>query len=90
MNLIRLIGDFLHLASILILLYKILTTKSCQGLFKKKKKNFFKFKGVSLKTMELYLIVFLTRYLDLFFSFVSYYNTLMKVRRKEKKKKKKI
>jgi hypothetical protein len=32
-----------------------------------------------MKTMELYLLVFVTRYLDLFFSFVSYYNTLMKV-----------
>lgn len=27
--------------------------------------------GVSLRTQELYLIVFLTRYLDLFFSFIS-------------------
>ena len=30
--------------------------------------------GVSLKTQELYLLVFLTRYVDLFFRFVSVYN----------------
>jgi hypothetical protein len=35
--------------------------------------------GISLKTQELYLLVFLTRYLDLFTNFYSLYNTLMKV-----------
>ena len=30
--------------------------------------------GVSLKTQELYLLVFLTRYLDLFLRFISFYN----------------
>uniref|UniRef100_A0A7S3UAX2 ER lumen protein-retaining receptor n=2 Tax=Picocystis salinarum TaxID=88271 RepID=A0A7S3UAX2_9CHLO len=48
-----------HLASILVLLLKIQATKSCAG--------------VSLKTQELYAIVFLTRYLDLFTNFVSLY-----------------
>lgn len=43
---------------------KIQATKSCAG--------------VSLKTQELYAVVFATRYLDLFFSFISIYNTLMK------------
>jgi ER lumen protein retaining receptor len=65
MNGIRLLADFLHLLSILLLLYKIIRSKNCSG--------------VSLKTIELYLIVFVTRYLDLFFSFVSYYNTIMKL-----------
>lgn len=35
--------------------------------------------GVSLKTQELYAIVFATRYLDLFTRYVSFYNTLMKI-----------
>jgi len=34
---------------------------------------------VSLKTQELYALVFLTRYLDLFTNFISLYNTLMKL-----------
>mmetsp|Transcript_9823 Transcript_9823/g.34903 ORF Transcript_9823/g.34903 Transcript_9823/m.34903 type:complete len:193 (-) Transcript_9823:387-965(-) len=49
----------------LVLLLKIQATKSCAG--------------VSLKTQELYAIVFLTRYLDLFTNFVSLYNTIMKL-----------
>ncbi|EPS74562.1 hypothetical protein M569_00193, partial [Genlisea aurea] len=35
--------------------------------------------GVSLKTQELYAIVFLARYLDLFTDFISIYNTVMKL-----------
>jgi len=65
MNLFRLLGDVAHLASILILIHKIQTTRSCRG--------------ISFKTQELYVAVFLTRYLDLFWSFVSLYNTLMKL-----------
>jgi len=57
MNLWRLLGDMSHLLSIMVLLLKIHATKSCAG--------------VSLRTQELYAIVFLTRYLDLFFSFIS-------------------
>jgi ER lumen protein retaining receptor len=34
---------------------------------------------VSLKTQFLYMLVFLTRYVDLFFNFLSLYNTVMKV-----------
>lgn len=37
------------------------------------------YSGISLKTQELYAIVFLTRYLDLFTEFISVYNTTMKV-----------
>lgn len=37
------------------------------------------FVGVSLKTQELYAIVFVTRYLDLFTDYISFYNTLMKI-----------
>eukprot|EP00798_Chlamydomonas_sp_ICE-L_P029278 gene29278-12521_t len=46
-----------HLLSIIVLLLKIRATKSCRG--------------VSLKTQELYAIVFVTRYLDLFTTFIS-------------------
>ncbi|XP_047947134.1 ER lumen protein-retaining receptor-like isoform X1 [Salvia hispanica] len=65
MNIFRLAGDMTHLASVLVLLLKIHTIKSCAG--------------VSLKTQELYAIVFVTRYLDLFTDYISFYNTLMKI-----------
>merc|ERR1711879_816637 len=65
MNISRLIADMLHLASILILLIKILSTQNV--------------KGISLKTQILYVAVFLTRYVDLFWNFHSLYNTCMKV-----------
>ncbi|XP_019435482.1 PREDICTED: ER lumen protein-retaining receptor A-like, partial [Lupinus angustifolius] len=65
MNIFRLIGDMTHLLSILVLLLKIYATKSCSG--------------ISLKTQELYALVFLARYLDLFTDFISVYNTVMKV-----------
>nr|GMD04448.1 ER lumen protein-retaining receptor A [Ipomoea batatas] len=65
MNIFRLAGDMTHLISILVLLLKIYATKSCSG--------------ISLKTQELYTIVFLARYLDLFTEFISVYNTIMKI-----------
>jgi ER lumen protein retaining receptor len=65
MNLFRLAGDVMHLASIFILLLKIHTSRSCSG--------------ISLKTQILYLVVFLTRYLDLFTHYISLYNTCMKI-----------
>ncbi|KAK8658546.1 hypothetical protein V6N13_036749 [Hibiscus sabdariffa] len=65
MNLFRLAGDMTHLASVLVLLLKIHTIKSCAG--------------ISLKTQELYVIVFASRYLDIFTDFISLYNTLMKL-----------
>ncbi|GBF89183.1 hypothetical protein Rsub_01900 [Raphidocelis subcapitata] len=55
----------MHLLSIVVLLLKITATNSCRG--------------ISLKTQELYLAVFVTRYLDLFTNFVSLYNTVMKM-----------
>ena len=64
-NLIQLVGDTLHLISFVIIIYKIYKDKSC--------------KGVSAKTFEIYLIVFCTRYLDLFMYFISFYNTFMKL-----------
>ncbi|KAL1292450.1 hypothetical protein HN51_060885 [Arachis hypogaea] len=65
MNIFRLAGDMTHLLSILVLLLKIYATKSCSG--------------ISRKTQELYAIVFLARYLDLFTEFISLYNTVMKI-----------
>ncbi|GMY06407.1 ER lumen protein-retaining receptor B-like [Fagus crenata] len=54
-----------HLLSIVVLLLKIRNMKSCAG--------------ISLKTQELYAIVFLSRYLDLFTKYYSFYNTVMKL-----------
>ena len=51
MNLFRLLGDLSHLASIFILIHKILKSRSCRG--------------ISFKTQLMYTIVFVTRYLDL-------------------------
>ncbi|KAG6793238.1 hypothetical protein POTOM_002435 [Populus tomentosa] len=65
MNIFRLVGDMTHLASVLVLLLKIHTIKSCAG--------------ISLKTQELYALVFATRYLDIFTHYVSFYNTVMKL-----------
>ncbi|KAI7878559.1 ER lumen protein retaining receptor [Lichtheimia hyalospora FSU 10163] len=65
MNVFRLLADLMHLASIVILLLKIQNSKSCVG--------------ISFKTQMLYTIVFMTRYLDLTFHFISVYNTCMKI-----------
>lgn len=35
--------------------------------------------GISLKTQELYALVFATRYLDIFTNYISFYNTIMKL-----------
>lgn len=65
MNLFRLLGDLSHLASIFILLYSIEQNRSINGL--------------SLKTQVLYVLVYLTRYSNLFFKFYSVYNTVLKI-----------
>ncbi|KAF9882650.1 endoplasmic reticulum retention protein [Aspergillus nanangensis] len=66
MNIFRLAADFSHLASIFILLQKIKSSSSCSGL--------------SFKSQVLYLMVFVTRYLDLFWAFTdSLYNTTFKI-----------
>ena len=64
-NTFQLIGDTLHLISFVFIITKIFKDRSC--------------KGVSAKTFELYLIVFCTRYLDLFMYFISFYNSFMKI-----------
>ncbi|KAJ5709635.1 hypothetical protein N7493_009926 [Penicillium malachiteum] len=66
MNIFRLLADFSHLASIFILLQKMKSTSSCAGL--------------SFKSQVLYLLVFVTRYLDLFWNFFdSLYLTAFKL-----------
>ena len=65
MNVFRLAGDLSHLFAILILLLKIWKTRSCAG--------------ISGKSQILFAIVYLSRYLDLFTTYVSLYNSVMKV-----------
>jgi len=65
MNVFRIIGDVSHYAAIVTIFLKIVTSKSC--------------KGISGKTQILYLLVFLTRYIDIFFNFISLYNTGIKI-----------
>ena len=62
---IRTFADLMHLLSFIIILYKLITQRNA--------------KGVSLKTQEIYLIVFCSRYLDLLMYYVNLYNTTMKV-----------
>mmetsp|Transcript_58635 Transcript_58635/g.183891 ORF Transcript_58635/g.183891 Transcript_58635/m.183891 type:complete len:218 (+) Transcript_58635:87-740(+) len=65
MNIFRFSGDMLHLTSIMLLLWKLHKSKDCRG--------------VSCRMQEMYAIVFISRYLDLLWSFISVYNTVMKV-----------
>ena len=62
---IRTFADLMHLLSFMIILYKLITQRNCSG--------------VSLKTQEIYLVVFCARYLDLFMYFINWYNTIMKI-----------
>ncbi|EAY80888.1 hypothetical protein OsI_36067 [Oryza sativa Indica Group] len=85
MNAFRLAGDMTHLLSVVVLLLKIHTIKSCaaacgsqyswigQAVFECNSD------GISLKTQELYALVFAARYLDLFIHFISLYNAVMKL-----------
>lgn len=65
MNIFRLVADLLHLASFAILIYRMMQQGNCRG--------------ISLKTHELYLVVFCCRYVDLLLYYVSLYNTVMKI-----------
>lgn len=66
MNIFRLLGDLSHVASIFILLLRLIATRSANG--------------ISLRTQELFLMVFITRYLDLFVGpHYGLYNSIMKV-----------
>ncbi|XP_017785053.1 PREDICTED: ER lumen protein-retaining receptor-like [Nicrophorus vespilloides] len=65
MNVFRLIADICHLLAIVTLLGKIWKTKSCAG--------------ISGKTQILFVMVFVTRYVDLMTTYVSLYNTTAKL-----------
>lgn len=65
MNIFRLTGDLSHLLAIIILLLKIWKTRSCAG--------------ISGKSQILFAIVYITRYLDLVTTYISAYNSVMKV-----------
>lgn len=66
MNIFRIVADLSHLLSIFILLHKMYLTKSCAG--------------ISFKSQALYLLVYVTRYLDLFWTFnKSHYNSVLKI-----------
>lgn len=65
LNFFRLAGDMFHVISIIVLILRLRVTKNAVG--------------ISIKTQELYLAVFITRYLDLFTTFYSPYNSIMKV-----------
>ncbi|KAF2858896.1 putative ER lumen protein retaining receptor [Piedraia hortae CBS 480.64] len=67
MNLFRILGDLSHLASIVILLMKMKSSSSASG--------------ISFKSQLLYLMVYITRYLDLFWTNPtrSLWNTTFKI-----------
>ena len=65
MNTFRLAGDMCHVLSILVLLLRMRVAKNAIG--------------ISIKTQEIFLVVFVTRYLDLFTTFYSMYNSIMKI-----------
>mmetsp|Transcript_13144 Transcript_13144/g.18442 ORF Transcript_13144/g.18442 Transcript_13144/m.18442 type:complete len:214 (-) Transcript_13144:377-1018(-) len=65
MNIFRLCGDMSHVFSIIVLLLRLRVARNAQG--------------ISVRTHELFLLVFVTRYLDLFTTFYSLYNSCMKV-----------
>lgn len=65
MNIFRLAGDLAHLLAIIILLLKIWKTRSCAG--------------ISGKSQVLFAITYLSRYLDLFTTYISLYNSVMKI-----------
>ncbi|KAI0846549.1 ER lumen protein retaining receptor [Daldinia vernicosa] len=64
LNVFRVLGDFSHLASIGILLHKMIELNGASG--------------ISFKSQALYLIVYVTRYLDLF-NTSSLYNVIFKI-----------
>mmetsp|Transcript_1688 Transcript_1688/g.2537 ORF Transcript_1688/g.2537 Transcript_1688/m.2537 type:complete len:230 (-) Transcript_1688:1437-2126(-) len=65
MNAFRLCGDMSHVFSIIVLLLRLRVAKNASG--------------ISVRTHELFLVVFVTRYLDLFTTYYSLYNSVMKV-----------
>ncbi|CAL2036162.1 hypothetical protein CAEBREN_07047 [Caenorhabditis brenneri] len=65
MNIFRIAADMSHLVAIIILLLKIWKSRSCSG--------------ISARSQILFAVVFTARYLDLFTTYISLYNTFMKI-----------
>lgn len=65
MNIFSFLGDLSHLVSVFILIANIEQRHTI--------------KGISLKTQLLYVLVFITRYLNLLTNYYSLYNSLMKI-----------
>lgn len=65
MNIFRLCGDGAHQLAICLLLHQLIWKEDARG--------------ISLKTQELFLLLFVARYLDLFTTFISLYNSVAKV-----------
>ncbi|KDO26147.1 hypothetical protein SPRG_08508 [Saprolegnia parasitica CBS 223.65] len=65
MNIFRMLGDITHVASFVVMLLRLQAGRSASG--------------ISLKSQELFFLVCVTRYLDLFTHYVSLYNTTMKL-----------
>ena len=65
MNIFRLCADMSHVVAIIIILHQLVV--------KEHGRQF------SSKTQQLFLIVFVTRYLDLFTTYYSFYNSIMKI-----------
>ncbi|XP_063229518.1 ER lumen protein-retaining receptor-like [Bacillus rossius redtenbacheri] len=64
-NIFLILGDFFHVISFFILFIKVFKTRSTRG--------------ISCKMFILFVLVFITRYLDLPMYIISVYNTVMKV-----------
>ncbi|KAF7376756.1 Protein-ER retention receptor [Mycena sanguinolenta] len=84
MNIFRLLGDLAHVVSKCILIWSIHKNKSAEGkqsllIVIEIPRPSISFPGISFLTQAMYALVFVTRYLDLFFRFVSLYNTVMKI-----------
>ena len=76
------VGDLSHIASILILVQKIQASRSCRGTPPNKTSSqplTVCSIGISFKTQALYVGVFVARYLDVLYSWVSLYNSVMKI-----------
>jgi len=65
LNIFRVAGDMSHVFSIIVLFLRLRVAKNAHG--------------ISCRTHELFLIVFIARYLDLFTIYYSLYNTFMKI-----------
>lgn len=65
MDIYQYIGDILHLGALLTLLSKILKTRNVIG--------------ISYKTQEIFLVVYVSRYMDIFFAWKGLYLLTMKI-----------